>query len=179
MKKLQKVISGGQTGVDQAALRAAMELDYRIGGWCPPGRVCEDGKIPPEYPLNETKSERSSQAMNIPRSQRTEYNVRDSDATLVLKPTDIQNDPGTGWTIQCTRKYKKPCLCIDPYATDAEKSILEWLNETSVKTLNIAGPGERTAPGISHMVHYLLRRILSKIKSEDPYHNLPVNGSND
>src|SRR5215469_12366673 len=81
---LTRVISGGQTGVDQAALRAAASLGIATGGWCPPGRIAEDGVIPDHFPLTETPDERSADAPDIPRSQRTEWNVRDSDGTLLL-----------------------------------------------------------------------------------------------
>src|SRR2546430_17536769 len=84
MRRLTKVISGGQTGVDQAALRAARDCGLAIGGWCPPGRGCDSGVIPLEFPLQETERERSPDAPDVPRSQRTEWNVRDSDATLVI-----------------------------------------------------------------------------------------------
>src|SRR6266403_453164 len=120
MSKLTKVISGGQTGADQAALRAARECGLAIGGWCPPGRECEAGVIPPEFPLQETPRERSPDAPDVPRSQRTEWNVRDSDGTLVIRSgkvshrplrgfgaasSDAATDPGTQWTIQCAERY--------------------------------------------------------------------------
>lgn len=164
MKSLRKIISGGQTGVDQAALRAALNLDFRIGGWCPPGRMSEDNIIPAAFPLVETENERSPKAPDIPRSQRTEYNVRDSDATLILNPYTVQNDPGTGWTIQCTQLYKKPFLIVDPYAPDAERHIFEWLEEIAAETLNVAGPSEGTSPGIYQKAYKLLYDILSRIK---------------
>ncbi len=82
MSQIRKVISGGQTGVDQAALRAAIALGISIDGWCPPGRICEHGVIPEEFPLKETPFERSEGAPGIPRSLRTEWNVRDSDGPI-------------------------------------------------------------------------------------------------
>src|SRR6266404_7590609 len=93
MRRLKKIISGGQTGVDQGALRAAKECRLEIGGWCPPGRVRETGTIPPEFPLKETARERSADAPDVPRSQRTEWNVRDSDATLVIRATGASHPP--------------------------------------------------------------------------------------
>src|SRR3954464_12747181 len=97
MRTLIKVISGGQTGVDQAALRAASECGLEIGGWCPPGRVCETGVIPGEFPLRETERERSPDAQDVPRSQRTEWNVRDSDGTLLIQSANVPGDEGTEW----------------------------------------------------------------------------------
>ena len=84
-----KIISGGQTGVDRAALKAAQDLGFPTGGWCPPGRLAEDGIIPDRFPLKETPDDRSKDAPHIPRSQRTEWNVRDSDATLLIIPRNI------------------------------------------------------------------------------------------
>jgi hypothetical protein len=165
LKNLKTIISGGQTGVDQAALRAALELDFRIGGWCPPGWMSQNPVIPSEFALTETEKERSSNAPDIPRSQRTEYNVRDSDATLILYPHIIRNDPGTEYTIQCARQYKKPFLVVDPYAADAFKLISNWLKETSVGTLNIAGPSEGTLHGIYDQTRRLIYGILLKMKS--------------
>ena len=76
MALLRRVVSGGQTGVDRAALDVAIALGFAHGGWCPAGRLAEDGPIDARYPLRETPS--------ADPSQRTEWNVRDSDATLVL-----------------------------------------------------------------------------------------------
>ncbi|MEO1088507.1 MAG: putative molybdenum carrier protein, partial [Acidobacteriota bacterium] len=79
---LATVISGGQTGVDRAALRAARRQGLEIGGWCPPGRVSEDGMIPVSLSLRETPRDRSQWAPDVPRSLRTEWNVRDAGVVL-------------------------------------------------------------------------------------------------
>src|SRR5580704_4564944 len=104
-----RVISGGQTGVDQAALRAAQACGLAIGGWCPPGRICESGRIPERFTLQETPEERSPLALDIPRSLRTEWNVRDSDSTLIVRdctaPMPMHGDPGTAWTFDCAVRY--------------------------------------------------------------------------
>src|SRR5207302_7432081 len=141
MRRLNKIVSGGQTGVDQAALRAAKASGLSVGGWCPPGRVCEAGVIPSEFPLQETERERSPSAPDVPRSQRTEWNVRDSDATLVLvssgashseaateeAATKAQLDPGTAWAMRCARRYGKPLLLCDLGEANARDKILRWL----------------------------------------------------
>lgn len=91
-----KIISGGQTGVDRAALDAALQLGIPCGGWCPKGRKAKDGPIPDRYPLKETES--GSYPV------RTEMNVRDSDGTLILtwgRPTG-----GTALTVRLARRHK-------------------------------------------------------------------------
>jgi hypothetical protein len=138
MAKLTRVISGGQTGVDQAALRAARDCGLEIGGWCPPGRACESGVIPPEFPLEETEQERSPDAPEVPRSQRTEWNVRDSDGTLVMTAADATTDPGTAWAIECAARFEKPLLFCQVDDPDAVKKIREWIVAFGIETLSVA-----------------------------------------
>src|SRR5438876_4889366 len=88
------IVSGGQTGVDRAALDVALELGIPCGGWCPKGRRAEDGRIPLRYPLEET-------TLNI-YPQRTEWNVRDSDGTLVL--TTGRPEGGSALTNELARR---------------------------------------------------------------------------
>src|SRR5436305_4122572 len=146
---LKKVISGGQTGVDQAALRAAQTCGLGCGGWCPPGRECESGVIPARFPLKETPQERSPHAPDVPRSQRTEWNVRDSDATLILRPrSTADEDLGTDWTERCAARFGRSRLVLDPGAPGAASAIKHWLSAGKIRTLNVAGPSEGTVPGI-------------------------------
>jgi hypothetical protein len=159
-----KIISGGQTGVDQAVLKAGLLLGYQIGGWCPPGRTCEDGKIPSDYPLLETPNDRSAKAPDIPGSQRTENNVRDADATLVLQPSRLETDKGTAWTIACAQAYKKHYLVVDPYDPDAIRQVKKWLQLLKVEIINIAGPRESIVPGINQQACNLLLKVFSTNK---------------
>jgi len=158
---LQKIISGGQTGVDQAALDVAINMGIECGGWCPPGRLCESGFISPHYPLEETPSDRSEAATDIPRSLRTEWNVRDADATLILLPKHISGDKGSEWTIQCALNYQKPYLIADPFAFDACIYIGSWLEKIRIKVLNIAGPSESSYPGTGEQTRKLLTEVFT------------------
>lgn len=155
---LRKIISGGQTGVDRAALDAALDLNFPCGGRCPKGRRAEDGVIDSKYPLCETPGPEYA--------QRTESNVRDSDGTLIITPgKDPGPDPGplrggTALTRQLADQHHKPCLIVDPDDPNARHVIFEWLEKHAIATLNIAGPRESTSPGIRDKSHALLTGLL-------------------
>lgn len=159
--RLSKVISGGQTGVDQAALRAAKDCGFEIGGWCPPGRECEAGIIPPEFPLRETEQERSPGAPDVPRSQRTEWNVRDSDGTLLIGTENAATDSGTAWAIECASRFEKPVLVSQVDDPGAVKNIRQWIDAFRIKTLSVGGPSEFTAPGIGGKAYALVKNFLT------------------
>jgi predicted Rossmann-fold nucleotide-binding protein len=145
-----KIISGGQTGVDRAALDAALTLGISCGGWCPKGRRAEDGPIPDRYPVKETES------ASYP--VRTEMNVRDSDGTLILtwgRPTG-----GTALTIRLTRRHKKPSLIIDLKKPADPSSLMNWLEKKQIGVLNVAGPRESEYPGISRLAFEFLLNAL-------------------
>lgn len=156
-----KIISGGQTGVDRAALDTALELSIEHGGWCPPNRVAEDGIIPEKYNLIETQKERSKYAPNIARSQRTRLNVRDSDATLILLPGSNCVDSGTQWTITCCTELQKEYLLCNPFDELAKTEILNWIRRKKPEVLNIAGPSEGTFPKIYKHTLLLLKSVFS------------------
>jgi hypothetical protein len=165
MSRLTKVISGGQTGVDQAALRAARTVGLEIGGWCPPGRECEAGVIPAEFPLKETERERSPGAPAVPRSQRTEWNVRDSDGVLVIQAaeashsdaaTEDATDSGTEWAMRCAKRFGRPLLVCDVSDPEAKEKIRQWLERFSIIVLSVGGPAESKCPGTGERAYRLL-----------------------
>ena len=131
-------------------------------GWCPPGRISEDGTIPEIFPLKETPEERSQDALDIPRSQRTEWNVRDSDATLVLWPGAFdKRDLGTRYTVDCALRYKKPLLNCDPTEPNDIDKASEWIIRNNIETLNVSGPSERASPGVGASAERFIRKLLN------------------
>ena len=147
-----KIISGGQTGVDRAALDVALELGIPCGGWCPKGRLAEDGTIPDKYPLAETTSR-----MAVVRTQK---NVLDSDATLVL--TVGEPFGGTKQTIEFAREHRRPHMVVDLDTArgDAVAKVRKWIAANSHGELNVAGPRESQQPGIYAMAAEFLRRVV-------------------
>ncbi len=137
--RVEKIVSGGQTGVDRAALDVALGMGLDCGGWCPKGRRAEDGPIPSRYPLVETGS--------ATYSQRTKRNVRDSDATLILCSGALRG--GTLLTQRTAGKLGKACLLADLDAPESVETIRAWLSEQSIRVLNVAGPRESQVPGIT------------------------------
>lgn len=158
---LVRIISGGQTGVDRGALDAALGAGLACGGWCPPGRASEPGPIPDVYPLEETPEERSPAAPEVPRSLRTEWNVRDADAVLVLRPVEAPPDPGTEWTVRCAELQGRPLLECDPEDPGAAARVHAWLLALHVRTLDVAGPSESRHAGVEALARRLLEDVLA------------------
>ena len=129
-----RIVSGGQTGADRAALDAARAAGIETGGWVPRGRWAEDGAVPERYP-NMRATGSADPAI------RTRCNVRDSDATVVFSRGEVFG--GTKLTIQESAKLRKPTLCLD-LATEAvevaAKRLLEWIATEGIEVLNVAGP---------------------------------------
>lgn len=186
---ISKIISGGQTGVDRAALDVAIFLKIPHGGWCPRGRRSEDGQIPMTYQLTETSSPQYT--------QRTRKNVLDSDGTLILYRHSLGR--GTGLTVSLAKRLHRPFLMVDlgkskgrQCASDAQKQavfeqcedelqdvtaattwqvrtvlqIHRWIVQEQIEILNVAGPRESSAPGIAEEVHSLLLSVLAEVGIE-------------
>lgn len=152
---IEKIISGGQTGVDRAALDAAMAVGLEVGGWCPRGRRAEDGRIPDRYPLIEM----SSSAYDV----RTRMNVLRSDATLLLTRGDkTQGSTTTAWTC-FTHNKKLVELGLEEVTDFAYEYVCQRLE--GIKILNVAGPRESIRPGIYQQAHDFLVVVLKRLKS--------------
>jgi hypothetical protein len=144
-----EIVSGGQTGVDRAALDTALALGLPCGGWCPRGRRAEDGPLPARYPLRETPS--------ASYRERTEWNVRDSDGTLVLHRGRLRG--GTALTVRLAHAQGRPALTVDLAKVPSAPSVREWISRERIRRLNVAGPRESEHPGI----HAETARFLSEV----------------
>ena len=129
---MKKIISGGQTGVDRAALDAGLRYGIAVGGWCPAGRRAEDGQIPERYPLEELDSPDYA--------ARTEKNVVAADATLILNFGLLAD--GTKLTVRLARKNRKPYLVVQLDGDADPATVAVWIRALGVRVLNIAGPRE-------------------------------------
>jgi Circularly permutated YpsA SLOG family len=149
---VSKIISGGQTGVDRAALDVALELGLECGGWCPKGRRAEDGPIPESYPLQETDSDQYP--------PRTTMNVREADGTLII--TRGEPDRGTGLTLQLAKRYRKPYFVVDLDQAIKPTDVRRWLRSARILILNIAGPRESSIQGVYSQAIQFLRKVLRR-----------------
>ena len=149
---ISKIISGGQTGADRAALDWAIANDIPHGGWCPKGRLAEDGVIDAKYNLRETPETEYI--------QRTEWNVRDSDATVIFSISPILTG-GSLATEELATAHRKPCLHISEaqsISTNAEELQL-FLEENNVGMINMAGPRASNEPEICAFVTDILDSV--------------------
>ena len=152
---VRQIISGGQTGVDRAALDVALDAGLPCGGWCPRGRRAEDGPIAAQYPLMETDS---------PDCQmRTRRNVEDADSTLILTLGPLEG--GTALTAAYARQSAKPLMVIDLGEQADTGSTTAWLMAEEVGVLNIAGPRASKQPAIYARAYQFLGELLGSYTS--------------
>lgn len=150
-----KIISGGQTGVDQGGLDFALKHGWPCGGWCPPGRRCETGRIPGRYPVREVEAGDYN--------ERTRRNIQDADATLVITQYGFK-EVGTALTLSWCEEYGRPSFhfnishagLIQPQDLT---ELSNWLKNNKVEVLNVAGNRESNSPGIQAYTLTLLERL--------------------
>lgn len=159
-----RIISGGQTGADRSALDWALHMGMPVGGWCPKGRLAEDGRVPDWYPLRETES--------TGYTERTILNVRDSHATVIFTLDDpleggVQvRAGGSALTARSAGRQGRPWVHLHGNAYDAGRQMAAWLHDLGAPhdldtprpgiVLNVAGSRQSRAPGIVGWVHLAL-----------------------
>lgn len=149
-----KIVSGGQTGVDRAALEWALEHGFPHGGWCPKGRMAEDGIIPPQFQLTETSSDKYP--------VRTRRNVRDSGGTVIFSQEESLTR-GTLKTAKIAKEIGKPLLHLVASlgVNEAATSLSKFIRENEIRVLNVAGPRASKEPDIGVFVKAVLTRALN------------------
>jgi predicted Rossmann-fold nucleotide-binding protein len=151
-----KIISGGQTGVDRAALDVALKYGIDSSGWCPTGRLDEFGRIPDRYPLKELE--------NGGFTERTLRNVKDSDGTLIIYPGKLGG--GTEQTVHFCVEQRRPHELIDASNTSTEKAaqlIADFVRENKIDVLNVAGPRQSEWPEGYDYVYRALNNFLDAL----------------
>jgi hypothetical protein len=151
MAIVEKIISGGQAGADRAALDAAIGLNIPHGGYCPKGRIAEDGRIDAKYQLTE--------ADEVSYSVRTELNVIHSDATVIFTLSGII-DGGTKETADFAKKHRKPLLRLKGADAEPAADLRFFIGKHDVKVLNVAGPRASKEPGVAAFVERVLAEAL-------------------
>lgn len=154
MKSSLKIISGGQTGSDRAALEWALANGVPHGGWCPADRKAEDGHIPQQFQLTETRA--ATYAV------RTRWNVRDSDGTVICSMNGRLKG-GSVLTVETAERQGKPMLhlMVTEGANKCARRLDEFIKHNSIAILNIAGPRVSEEPGIGDFV----KAVLSQARS--------------
>ncbi|MGO8837546.1 MAG: putative molybdenum carrier protein [Limisphaerales bacterium] len=148
---IEKIVSGGQTGADRAALDWAIAHGIPHGGWCPKGRWAEDGPIGDLYQLQETPTENYV--------QRTEWNARDSDGTVVFSMGEVLTG-GSRKTVEFAHKHSRPVLHVSEPGgvAAAEAAFRRFIEEHAIKVLNVAGPRASKEPEVGAFVKAVLDR---------------------
>ena len=156
---LKKIISGGQTGADRAALDTAIRLGIPHGGWIPKGCITEEGPLPDKYQLQEMPTDSYS--------KRTEQNVIDSDGTLIIARGKLTG--GTDHTRHMTLKHQKQLLGIDLNLTNhfaGASLVTSWIKMQHIQVLNVAGPRASEDPAIYNDVFKILEIATQIIRDE-------------
>ncbi len=164
---LEKVVSGGQSGVDRAVLDVALQLGLPCGGWCPRGRWAEDGPLDARYPLRETPHRRTV--------QRTLWNMRDSDGTLIL----ARNRPrGGSAVLPRLAGADRPRIMVNPEDGRAPARAIRFVTANGIGVLNVGGPRESEDPGIHLAARAFLLRLFAPCwrRAEAPAEHEPEAG---
>ncbi|MFH7321583.1 putative molybdenum carrier protein [Desulfurivibrio sp. D14AmB] len=152
---LNKIISGGQTGADQAGLDVAIKRGIPHGGWIPKGRMTEAGPLPEKYDLQEMP------VKSYPK--RTEQNILDSDGTLIVSHGKLTG--GSKLTVELAQRHCKPSLHLDIKANSmayATRMVASWLADNGIRVLNVAGPRASKDPEIYGATVKLLESVLGR-----------------
>jgi len=160
MYKIKKIISGGQTGADRAALDFAIDNDIPHGGWIPKGRITEGGQLPDKYRLQEMET--------TSYDKRTEQNVIDSDGTVIVSHGELTG--GSALTQTFAIKHHKPRLHLDmdnSTITEAADSLNNWIEKNKISTLNIAGSRASKDNKINQVTRDILEAAFIKDKCRD------------
>lgn len=155
---LEKIISGGQTGADQAGWQAAQAFGLATGGWMPQGFMTADGPRP-EFAAQFGAQEMPTGSLPA----RTEQNVRDADGTLWFGETTTA---GAQATVGACQRLRKPCMLLYPGAAFEPSHVARWIGEHAIKTLNAAGNREGDEPGIGEHVAWFLGQVLQELGHE-------------
>ncbi|MFC1895621.1 putative molybdenum carrier protein [Thermodesulfobacteriota bacterium] len=150
---LQKIVSGGQTGAQRAALDVAIEMSILHGGWASKGRKAEDGPVPDKYLVSETSSTGYKNC--------AERNVTDSDGTVIVSHGKLSGVSHHSWVV--AKRCNKPRLHLDMNSLsldDAGEKLRSWLEWNRIEVLNVAGPRESKDAGIYNAVTRLLKLAL-------------------
>jgi hypothetical protein len=144
---IDRIVSGGQTGADRAALDWAIENGCPHGGWCPKGRLAEDGTIPSRYHLAETPGSCYD--------QRTDWNARDSDGTVIFSIAPNLSG-GSKQTVDLAHQHGKPVIHISLATEQPAETLRQFIRANHIRVLNVAGPRASTEPGVGDFVKSVL-----------------------
>ena len=157
MLELKTIVTGGQTGVDRGALDAALANRFPCGGWCPHGRIAEDGLIPPRYPVRELETGGYE--------ERTLQNVVDSDGTLIIYFGHLSG--GTELTQVCCVQRGKPYQLIDAREVSIARAAalaLQFIDSHDISVLNVAGPRESDWEGAGEYTARVLDEVIQDVR---------------